>query len=157
MRHQLTVLLITVLTAGSIGIVPQVMADEPGMRQMQGKGYGMGREGSWKSTLSDAQKKKIAQLKLDYKKKSIPLKLRIKQARVDLAMLTTADTPDKKNIDKKIDEILKLKGERMRLKADHKIAVRKLLNQEQRVQFDMKMLKKAYQDKKSKGHDRGHR
>ncbi len=157
MRHLITTLLIATLTAGSMSIIVPAVAAETGLRKMQGSGYAMGRGSSWKSTLSDEQRKKITRLKLDYKKKAIPLKLRIKQANVELAMLITKDSPNKKNIDKKIDEILKLKGEKMRLKTDHKIAVRKLLNDEQRVQFDMKALKKAYHGKKSKGYGRGHR
>jgi len=62
--------------------------------------------------------------------------------------------PDQKAINKQIDKIVKLKAEKMRLKAAHKVEVRKVLNDDQRVQFDMKILKSAYHGKQ--GHHRGH-
>ena len=66
----------------------------------------------------------------------------------------TSDNPKQDQINQKIDQIVKLKAEKMRLKAAHKIQVRSVLNEDQRVQFDMMMLKKAYKGKK--GHGRGH-
>ena len=77
------------------------------------------------------------------------------QAKVELALLITSDSPSKKEINSKIDQVLKLKGEKMHLAADHKVEVRKLLTTEQRVSFDTHVLKKAYRGKK--GHKCRHR
>jgi Spy/CpxP family protein refolding chaperone len=155
MRQLITALLLTVLAGSGLGITAPAMAAQSGMGQMHGKGYGMGYGGGWKASLTDEQRTQIAKLKLSYKQKAIPLKLQIKQARVELAMLITSAKPDNKAIDKKIDQIVNLKARKMRLKADMKIAIRKLLNDDQKVMFDMKMLKKAYHGGKGGGHGRG--
>ena len=155
MKYLTTVLLITVLAGSGIGIMTPVMAAEhgkKGMHMMHGMGHGKHHGKGWKSTLTDEQKKQVARLKLDYKKKVYPVKAKMRQTKVELALLITADKPSQNDIDKKIDELAKLKAEKMRLKAAHKIEVRKVLNDEQRVKFDMKMLKKAYHGKK--GHDK---
>jgi len=157
MKHLTTALLLTALAGGGLGVMMPVMAAEQGqqgMRMMHDKGYGRHHRDGWKSTLTEEQTKQVGKLKLDYKKKVYPIKAKIKQAKVELALLITANKPNQKAIDSKIDEIMKLKATKMRLKAAHKIGVRKVLNEEQRVQFDMKMLKKAYHGKK--GYHRGH-
>jgi len=155
----LTTLFSTILVAGSLALTMPAMADEHGM--MHGKDstrYGMHHGyGNWKATLTDAQQQQVSKLKLDYKKKVLPIKARIKQAKIELALLMTADKPNQKAIDKKIDEILKLKGEKMRAKANHKIEVRKVLNETQRVAFDLHVLKKASRGKERCHHEGHHR
>lgn len=142
MKKLLTALIVSSLALAGTGISTMAMADHgKGMHGMYHGG------GGWKSSLTDEQRTQIDSLKLEYKKKKYPLKAKLKQAKVDLALLMTSDNPSQNAINKKIDEIVKLKKEKMRLKASHKIAVRKLLNKQQRVKFDMKILKKAYRDK----------
>lgn len=152
MKYLTTALLVTVLASSGMGLMSSAIADEYGRHGKQHAMHLGG--GSWKASLTEKQTKPIARLKLDYKKKVYPIKTKIKQAKVELAMLITAGNPKKKVINKKIDEIVKLKAEKMRLKAAHKIGVRKVLNADQRVLFDMKMLKKAYHGKK--GYRHGH-
>jgi len=153
MKALSTLILTIVLSTTSIGFTPIVYAQQHGgmggMQKMHKGG------GSWKASLSAEQQSQIAKLKLDFKKKKYPLKAQIKQAKVDLALLITADKPNQKSIDQNIDKIVDLKSKIMRLKAKHKIAVRKILNEEQRVKFDMKILKKAFHGKK-KGKGKGH-
>ena len=158
MKYLTTVLLVAALAGGGMGMMSPVMASEHGMRGMQmgqGMGQGMGKGmrhgGGWKSTLTEEQSKQVARLKLGFKKNVYPIKAKMKQTKVEMALLITANKPNQKDIDKKIDEILKLKAGIMRLKIAHKIEVRKVLNEEQRVQFDMKMLKKAFHGKKGHG------
>jgi len=136
------ILLITTLLSGGLYLISPVMADEHGRHGSMG----------WKTSLSESQNKQLASLKLDYKKKAYPLKLNLKQARLELASLIATDKPSHKNIDKKIDEIVKLKAEKMRLKVAHKIEVRKILNKDQQVQFDLKLMKKAFHGKKGGRH-----
>ena len=154
MKNLVAVVLSTALMGSGLGVAGLALADEHGMGGMHGGGYGMyhHRDGGWKASLTDEQSKQIDKLRLDYKQKSYLLKAKIKQAKIELAMLITSNDPKQKDIDKKIDEILKLKGEKMRLKAAHKISVRKLLTDEQRVQFDLHVLKKAAGGKKGKGY-----
>jgi len=131
------------------------MASQHGMKGMgmmhhDGMGMMSQRGGGWKASLTEEQRNKVGKLKLDYKKQVYPLKTKIKQAKVELALLMIADKPNQKNIDKKIDSIVKLKAKKMRLKARHKVNVRKVLDATQRVKFDMKVLKKAYHGKGKK-------
>jgi len=161
MKYLMTTLLTTALMSGGVGLATLgfsslAMADQHrgGQHEMRHDMHGKGHHGGghWKATLSDEQRKKLDKLKLDFKKKKYPIKAKLKQAKVALALLMTADSPNQGDINKQIDAILKLKGEKMRLKAAHKIKVRKLLTAEQRVKFDMHVLKKAYHCKKRKGH-----
>ena len=96
--------------------------------------------------------KQIDKLHLDYKKEKLLLKTQLKQAKVELGLLITSDSPKKADTSKKIEEILKLKKSKMTLKVDHKIAVRKILNEEQRVAFDMHVLKNMYHGKRHRKH-----
>lgn len=153
MKHLTTAVLLTALTATGLGVMTPVLAEQHGRR---GMGMGMMQQGGgWKATLSEKQQIQVSTLKLDYKKKKYPLKIKIKQLKVELALLMATDKPNQKAINNKIDQIVKLKAQKMRLRANHKIAVRKVLNEQQRVRFDMKILKKAYHGKK-RGHY-GHR
>ena len=155
MRHQASLLLVAIMAITLT--LPAVAAEHGGhgMHQMHGSGHGQGHgrhhgDDGWKSTLTAEQSAQIDKLKLEYKKQAYPIKAKIKHAKVELALLISSDSPNQKDIDKKIEEIAKLKAEKMRVKSTHKIKVRKVLNDEQRVQFDLKLLKKAYSDKKGK-------
>jgi len=150
MKYLITTLLATALTTGGIGFTTLAMASEHG----QGRGHHCkhhGGAGSWKASLSDEQSKKLDKLHLDYTKKKYPIKAKLKAAKVDLALLMTADSAKQKDIDSKIDQILKLKGEKMRIKTAHKIEVCNMLTEEQRIQFDMHVLKKAFKGKSKQG------
>lgn len=155
----------TLILLAGLGLMAPASAQQPGMgtAMMHGeRGMAPGKDGmrhgshGWKATLSDTQRKQLAALKLDYKKKVYPLKARLRQVKVDLALLLGTDKPSQKSIDQKINAISKLKAEQMRLKAAHRIAVRKMLNEAQRVQFDMKLLKKAYHGKRRCQHGGHH-
>ena len=127
-----------------------------GMEEMMHHGSSYKRGDSWKNDLSDEQRKQIDRLGLDYKKAKYLLKAQMKQAKIEFALLITEDSPNQSNIDKKIGEIVKLKSKMLRLKADHKIAVRNELNSDQRVKFDLAVLKKANEDKREgEGHGHG--
>lgn len=129
-----------------------------------GKGEGPGRHkmmqggpqghcgASWKDSLSDAQKEKVKKMKVDFLKVKYPIKARMKTTKIDLAVLATADVPDQKAIDTKIDELLALKKELLKAKYMHKIAVRKGLKEEQKAAFDKHMLKKAKHKKCRRHH-----
>ncbi|MCW8962912.1 MAG: periplasmic heavy metal sensor [Gammaproteobacteria bacterium] len=152
MKHLLNSLLIIVLTTGGMAIMSPAMAEGKGMQGM--KHHGKHHEQSWKATLTDAQRKEINKLKLAHKRKVYPLKAQIKQAKVELALLVTSDNPQKNEISQAINRIVRLKAEKIHLKTVHRINVRSVLNEDQRVLFDLKVLKKAYKGKKH--HKKGH-
>jgi Spy/CpxP family protein refolding chaperone len=121
-------------------------------------GHGFGgycHDDSWKSDLSDNQQKEVQKARLGYLKKKDLIKAKLKQAKVEFATLLTEDSPSHSAINKKIDEISKLDSEKLRAKADYKIQIRKILNADQRVKFDMALMKKATSGKQGFRH--GHR
>ena len=107
----------------------------------------------WKDTLTDKQRNTLAKIKLEHMKVQVPIKTKIKTIKVDLALLVTADKPDTAAINKKIDELTKLKNAKMKEKYRYIAAKREVLNAEQQVLFDMKVIKKAMKGKQ-KGHHR---
>lgn len=152
--YRLWLILATLI--GSLSLATTAVA-EPGQGMHHGMhGGGMyGGQGAcgagWKATLSDEQRAAMAKLKLEYMKIKAPLKAKIKSTKVDLAMLVTTDKPDMNAINKKIDELTRLKNEKMKEKYKYLAAKRKVLNAEQQVQFDMHVIKKAMHGK-GKGH-----
>ena len=151
-------LFMTLMLLISLGLTVPAMADQGyGMHHggMHG-GKGMHDESgmcgmSWKKTLNDEQRAQLAKLKLDHMKGMAPLKAKMKSLKVDLAMLVTADKPDTNVINKKIDELTKLKNDKMKAKYQYIAAKRKVLTAEQQVLFDMHLIKKAMH-----GKDKGH-
>ena len=159
-----------ILLSSGLGLATNVLADPEGHmgyghHQMKNGDYmdydrhhsdymphhGCSKKGSeWKKDLSDTQRKEVDKLQLAYKKKKFLLKSKLKQAKVEFALLITEDSPDQSAINKKIDQIAKLKAEKLHLKANHKIQVRKVLTPEQRIKFDLAVLNKAYRDKERK-------
>lgn len=169
MRTLTTITLGLLITVGGIGIPLLATADpsprwehggmhEEGRMMHEGRRMGGGYDGrhgfgySWKASLTDEQRKKVDKLRLTYKKEKYLLKAKLKQAKVEFALLITKDSPKKSAIDSKIDQIVKLKKEKLHLKANHKIDVRKLLTDEQRVKFDLAVLKRM-----AKGKHKGRR
>jgi Spy/CpxP family protein refolding chaperone len=118
-----------------------------GMGMYDGSGmYGA----SWKSTLTDEQRSKLAKLKLEHMQVVAPLIVKIKGVKAELAKLVTVDKPDMNAIKKKIDQLTSLKNEKLKSKYQYLIAKRKVLNAEQQVLFDLHVMKKALHSK-SKG------
>lgn len=115
-------------------------------------GYKNHRMGAhWKGTLSEQQRKQIDKMHLELSKKTATLKARIKLAKVELAITVTKDKAKKSNVNKKIDEVLELKRQKMYLKYAHIIEMRKVLKEDQRVSFDMAVLEKA-KKRRHRGH-----
>lgn len=146
-------LLLVSTLLGSIGLTTAAWAD-PGPGMMYGGGRHMGMHGgqdgcgpSWKDTLTDEQRAALAKLKLDYLKVKAPIKAKIKNLKVELALLVTTDKPDTNAINKKIDELTKLKNDKLKEKYKYIAAKRKVLNAEQQVLFDMRVMQKAMHGK----------
>jgi Spy/CpxP family protein refolding chaperone len=165
MRTLTTLTLGILITAGGIGL-PLVATAEPSTgwehgRMHEGRmmhdggkmgGYGA-RHGfghSWKASLTDEQSKKVDKLRLSYKRDKYLLKAKLKQAKIEFALLITKDSPSKSSINSKIDQITKLKKEKLHLKANHKINMRKVLTEDQRVKFDLAVLKRMAKGKHGK-------
>ena len=143
---------------GSLGITTTALADHGHGMHGGGMHGGMGMSRMcWRDTLTDDQRAKLAKLKLDHMKVQAPVKAKIKTIKVDLALLLTADKPDMAAINKKADELTRLKNSKLKEKYKYIAAKRKLLTDEQRVLFDMKLIKKAMKGKYKGKHKGRHR
>lgn len=105
----------------------------------------------WKKTLSAEQKVRLDQLHVNFAKIKVPLKVRIKVLKVDLAILATAPQPDKAAIDAKIAELLRLKGQMLGAEYGYVAARRQVLTPQQQVSFDMGTIHEAMHGKEGKG------
>lgn len=116
-----------------------------GSHPMRGPGYGGGymHGARWHQSLSDEQQTKIEKLKLDFVKKKVMLKARTKILKADLSLLVTKNNAGMAEINRKIDQLVKLKRQILRLKYSHWVAVRKELTTEQRVSFDLAVMRKS--------------
>lgn len=130
------------------------MQQHNGAQHMGGPGYGGGymHGARWRQSLSDEQRAKIEKLKLDYVKKKATLKTRKGALKTDLALLTTKDNASIAEINRKIDQMVKLKKQLLRMKYSHLVAVRKELTAEQRVSFDLMVMRKSRRGKYKRRH-----
>ena len=88
--------------------------------------------------LTDDQISKIKDIRLNEQKQSMQLQNQISEKNAKLRTLETADKADLKEINKVIDETMKLQGDAKKLQAESKQKIRTLLTEEQRIQFDSK-------------------
>lgn len=102
-----------------LGNGPGSMAGQMGQRFMQ------------QLNLTDQQRKDISDLRLEMAKQAIAQQAKIKTARLELAELFKADSPDKSAIEAKVKEISGLQTDMRQARIDHWFAVNKLLNPDQ--------------------------
>ncbi|RMG81215.1 MAG: periplasmic heavy metal sensor [Bacteroidetes bacterium] len=86
--------------------------------------------------LTDEQKQNIEKLRVAHMKEMQNYRVKMMQLRAELREMYIADKPDQNAINKKIDEISALKSKMMKAVANHRLKVRALLNDEQKVYFD---------------------
>lgn len=112
-------------------------------QDMQGRGNGGPSQGLNKEHkcmipgLTEDQQKKIDALKVNHQKQMLDLKNQIREKEARLITLTTGDKINKDEAFKIIDEISVLKATREKAKLDHRLAIRSLLTDEQKLWFDM--------------------
>ncbi|HOY96585.1 MAG TPA: periplasmic heavy metal sensor, partial [Catalimonadaceae bacterium] len=105
------------------------------------------------SNLTAEQKKKMAELRTQLKKEILPLKNQLGEKKARMQTLETADKADMQAINTLIDEIQSLQGKIMKMHASHRQEIRKMLTPEQRVDFDLKGMRKEKRHHKGrKGH-----
>lgn len=98
--------------------------------------------------LSEDQKAKIKEIRMKEKRENLTLKNKSKEIEAHLNTLTSADKPNMDEIHKTIDELVAVKGKMKKNKAESVQQIRSLLNDEQRLAFDLK--KKEMKKKKGK-------
>lgn len=86
--------------------------------------------------LTDDQKAKIKAQQVAFGKEALPLKNQLAEKRAHLRTLQTAQTYDANAVNATIDDIAKTESQLLKKQAANREAIRKLLNDEQRLAFD---------------------
>ncbi len=147
-------IVIAVLSAASV-LFSNVSAQGPGSG-CQGKGQHVKKEGTCEiPNLTEDQKTKIEALKIEHKKKMLDINNQIREKEAHLITVTTGEKINKDDAYKTIDEIAALKANREKLKLDHKLAVRALLSEEQKLWFDMHGMKGGHGQHHGQGQPQG--
>ncbi len=111
-----------------------------GMKGMKGNKhmYSSCHKGSFQNipNISDEQKAQLKSVRTKMMKEVLPIKNSLKEKMAHLNTLSTATKVDMKAINKQIESIGKDKVVMMKIKANFRQEVRKLLTDDQRVYFD---------------------
>ncbi len=108
-----------------------------GMQGRHGQGqFNKGEEMMAHLNLSDEQKTKIEDLKLEHQKKMLPLRNQLNEKMAKMKTLETAFPADMKAIDALIDEMSGVRTQMAKERAAMHQEVRKILTEEQRIKFD---------------------
>jgi len=86
--------------------------------------------------LTQEQQDKIEAMRTTHQKTMLVNRNQLNVKKAQLEQLMTADKPDAAAINKMIDEMSVIKTEMQKKKAEHRLAVRSLLTDAQRVAFD---------------------
>ena len=156
MKYVIPAVITGAMLVGGMNLVTPAFADEhehhQGEQHHAGEHHSGHHNMAWMKSLSAEQRSKIDALHADFKKQKHALKEKMQSAKHDLHKEIATDTPNKQAINDKIDAILKLKKQKLQLKVEHKMAVRKLLNKEQKAMFDEHLLNKDKYCNKHKQH-----
>jgi len=96
----------------------------------------------WAKTLSDEQRVAIDKMHLKLSSLHVVLKARAGLLQKELNVMTAKDGADKNAIDAKIDELMTVKAEIMKHRYDHLTEMRDALTEQQRISYDMAILKR---------------
>ena len=140
-------LLILPLAAMLIISTAQVMGAQPdcdfgpGPGCGDGPGFGFGhRMGilKWAEELelTPEQVKKIETVRLEMAKATIELRNQLELKQLELRELISADQPDRKRIEAKIDEIAPLRTALLKKHIEHRLAMKDVLTSEQRAKLE---------------------
>ncbi len=100
-------------------------------------------KGDWLPGLTDEQKDAIKEIRLEGMKQQLPLKNKKDELKAQLKTEMTADQPNETKINNLIEEIGKIDIDKQKIRAKSRLEIRKLLNEEQRLVFDMRMERKG--------------
>jgi Spy/CpxP family protein refolding chaperone len=121
----------------------QLMAQQGNNMQKGPKGQGINCK---IPDLTEAQQKKIEELRLDHQKNMLQFKNQLAEKETHLQTLRTADKADMAAINKTIDEIGAIKIQMMKERENHLQLVRAQLTESQKIQFDLHQAKGGHVD-----------
>jgi Spy/CpxP family protein refolding chaperone len=91
--------------------------------------------------LTPEQQEKLKNIRTRYEEKAEDIQFEIRSKKIEMVKLLRAPSPERKMIDQKLEELLKLEGARQRLYVDEYFEVRKLLTPEQARIFTRKTIR----------------
>lgn len=86
--------------------------------------------------LTEDQQAQAKTFDTEMKAEMTPLKLDLKEKKVQLDKLMVAETPDEKKIYATVDEISEMQAQMQKLKIDNQLKLRAILDADQKVLFD---------------------
>lgn len=116
----------------------------------RGKGRMQGQEKGKRHdalNLSDQQKEQMQELRLAHLKKIQPIQNELDEIRVKQRNLMSAGQPDMKALMANADKVSDLRNQMMKEKVTHRLEVRKVLNEDQRVLWDARPMRKGHPGK----------
>ncbi|MDQ7051351.1 MAG: Spy/CpxP family protein refolding chaperone [candidate division KSB1 bacterium] len=90
--------------------------------------------------LTDEQKAKMADLRLELQKEIAPLRAKLVALRTDLKLLLIEDNPNMRKIEARQSEISQVQEQISLARVRHQVKVRQMLTPEQRKKFDVFIL-----------------
>ncbi len=131
MRGKITFVLVALLAlAAALAWQPAIAQEKPAPMP------GMAAMCRHIPNLTDEQKQKIEELHKAFLKEMQPLRNQLRSERFALMSLKTANNPDQKAINAKIDALAKLRAEIEKKQVAHRLQIRSLLTDEQRAAME---------------------
>lgn len=96
----------------------------------------------WAKTLNDQQRVAIDRMHLTLDTEHAVLKAKAQVLQKEINVMTAKDNANQKAIHAGIDELMALKAKIMKLRYDHLTEMREILNEQQRISYDMAILKR---------------
>lgn len=96
----------------------------------------------WAKTLDDQQRVAVDRMHLTLDTEHAILKAKAGVLQQEVNVMTAKDNADQQAIYNKIDELMALKAKIMKLRYDHLTEMREILNEQQRISYDMAILKR---------------
>ncbi|MCK5740438.1 periplasmic heavy metal sensor [bacterium] len=98
-------------------------------------------EGQFMGELNEEQQAAFKEKRMKLLEEIQPLQLQIEKMNVELKVLLIADKPNLRSIEKQIDGISVVKNNIRKLTLKNKLAMRELLNDDQKVMFNQHLLR----------------
>lgn len=90
--------------------------------------------------LTAEQETKMQEIRLKFRKETLPLRTKLQSLRGDLKLEMTAEKFDEGKVEKIVEQMQEVRTEMQMKRILHKQAVREILTPEQRVKFDLHIL-----------------
>jgi len=138
MRRIITLGLVSLLLLGFLGIMAQGRSPMHVSNKMD-----MGK----KLKLSDEQRQKMMDLRLQLKKDLLPLRSKLISLQTELKLQIASDNPNQGKIDDLIDQMASIRKEIQQRRVQHQLSIREMLTPEQRKIFDQRVLSPRHHKK----------